>query len=177
MTMMSVVVGPNGASMQTFDGFKAATRERAKEEADLQDSQTIALPHFIIGLLQALVMFHLWTISYLIFSQYARYERGGVLSTLKMKPTNSAVGANFPGENASGESSLLSFQRKCKQNVSCFCWNIQNSILQKSVQSWKGGFCKLGLLEIGQVTFRLILTPRIRYSSSYSCCSVTEKTG
>ena len=24
-------------------------------------------------------------------------------------------------ENASGESSLLSFQRKCKQNVSCFC--------------------------------------------------------
>ena len=55
MTMMSVVVGPNGASMQTFDGFKAATRERAKEEADLQDSQTIALPHFIIGLLQSLV--------------------------------------------------------------------------------------------------------------------------
>ena len=55
MTMMMFVVGPNGASMQTFDGFKAATRERAKEEADLQDSQTIALPHFIIGLLQALV--------------------------------------------------------------------------------------------------------------------------
>ena len=56
MTMMMMfVVVPNGASMQTFDGFKAATRERAKEEADLQDSQTIALPHFIIGLLQALV--------------------------------------------------------------------------------------------------------------------------
>ena len=57
MTMMMMfVVVPNGASMQTFDGFKAATRERAKEEADLQDSQTIALPHFIIGLLQALVL-------------------------------------------------------------------------------------------------------------------------
>ena len=57
--MMMFVVGPNGTSTQTFDGFKAATREKAEEEADLQDSQTIALPHFIIGLLQALVMFHL----------------------------------------------------------------------------------------------------------------------
>ena len=53
--MMMFVVVPNGASMQTFDGFKAATREKTKEEADLQDSQTIALPHFIIGLLQSLV--------------------------------------------------------------------------------------------------------------------------
>ena len=63
MTMMSVVVGPNGASMQTFDGFKAATREKAKEEADLQDSQTIALPHFIIEFLKLLCRLNLCSVN------------------------------------------------------------------------------------------------------------------